>query len=61
MRKAGKIVAECHQLVGKVIRPGITTLEIDALVEKNFVRKELFLVLLLIMIFTIRFVLHPMM
>ncbi len=39
MRKAGKIVAECHQLVREIIRPGITTLEIDAVVEKTIREK----------------------
>lgn len=34
MRQAGKIVAGAHALVGKLIRPGITTLELDRAVEK---------------------------
>lgn len=34
MRKAGEIVALAHQAVAKVIRPGITTGELDRIVEK---------------------------
>jgi len=34
MRQAGRIVAGAHALVGKLIRPGITTLELDRAVEK---------------------------
>ncbi|MBC3888733.1 type I methionyl aminopeptidase [Acetobacterium paludosum] len=34
MRHAGSIVAGAHALVGKLIRPGITTLELDRAVEK---------------------------
>lgn len=34
MRKAGEIVALAHQAVAKAIRPGITTYEIDQIVEK---------------------------
>lgn len=33
MREAGRIVAVCHQEIAKMIKPGITTIEIDALVE----------------------------
>jgi methionyl aminopeptidase len=33
MREAGRLVAQCHDLVRKNIRPGITTRELDRLVE----------------------------
>jgi methionyl aminopeptidase len=34
MRKAGEILANCHKEISKIIKPGITTLEIDEFVEK---------------------------
>ena len=34
MRKAGGILANCHKEISKIIKPGITTLEIDEFVEK---------------------------
>lgn len=34
MHEAGKILASCHKEIAKMIKPGITTLEIDAFVEK---------------------------
>lgn len=34
MRKAGYIVALCHREIAKIIKPGVTTKEIDDLVEK---------------------------
>lgn len=34
MHEAGKILASCHQEIKKIIRPGVTTLEIDKFVEK---------------------------
>ncbi|GJM76736.1 hypothetical protein HMSSN036_89520 [Paenibacillus macerans] len=33
MREAGRILAECHQGIARLIGPGITTLEIDRFVE----------------------------
>jgi methionyl aminopeptidase len=39
MRKAGEMVALAHQLVEDAIRPGITTLELDKIVE-DFIRKN---------------------
>lgn len=39
MRIAGRIVAETHELLRKAIRPGITTLELDAIAEE-FIRKR---------------------
>jgi len=39
MRIAGRIVAETHELLSKAIRPGITTLELDAIAEE-FIRKR---------------------
>lgn len=35
MRKAGQIVAECHEMLKEVIKPGVTTLELDRLVEEK--------------------------
>ena len=34
MAEAGKILASCHKEIKKLIKPGITTLEIDAFAEK---------------------------
>ncbi|SES68809.1 methionine aminopeptidase, type I [Oceanobacillus limi] len=34
MQKAGDLLVEIHKEIGKMIKPGITTLEIDAFVEK---------------------------
>ena len=34
MREAGRILAEVHNELGKIIKPGITTLEIDQIGEK---------------------------
>jgi methionyl aminopeptidase len=39
MKEAGKILAACHREISKIIKPGITTLEIDSFVEK-FLRKH---------------------
>ncbi|MGP0587045.1 type I methionyl aminopeptidase [Paenibacillus timonensis] len=39
IREAGRILAECHREIGKMIGPGITTLEIDAFVE-SFLEKR---------------------
>ncbi|PEB52574.1 type I methionyl aminopeptidase [Bacillus pseudomycoides] len=33
MRESGKLLASCHQEIAKMLRPGITTLEIDTFVE----------------------------
>ncbi|PFA25102.1 MULTISPECIES: type I methionyl aminopeptidase [Bacillus cereus group] len=33
MRESGKLLASCHQELAKMIKPGITTLEIDTFVE----------------------------
>ncbi|MFD1675668.1 type I methionyl aminopeptidase [Alicyclobacillus fodiniaquatilis] len=38
MKEAGKVVAGCHEGLRTFIRPGITTMEIDAFVE-SFMRK----------------------
>ena len=38
MRKAGLLTWTAHELIRKIIRPGITTKEIDAEVEKLFTR-----------------------
>jgi len=34
MHKAGQLLANCHKEIAKMIKPGITTLEIDAFVEQ---------------------------
>lgn len=34
MRAAGKILAECHRQIAGLIKPGITTWEIDQFAEK---------------------------
>jgi methionyl aminopeptidase len=34
MKKSGDVLASCHREIAKLIKPGITTLEIDAFVEK---------------------------
>ncbi|HEU4964005.1 MAG TPA: type I methionyl aminopeptidase [Bacilli bacterium] len=33
IRAAGRIVAECHEQIAKMIRPGVTTMEINELVD----------------------------
>jgi len=35
MREAGRIVAECHALIAKTMKPGIATMAIDQLVEDH--------------------------
>lgn len=37
MKEAGKIVAEVHKLMGEVIKPGITTMELDQIAEKKII------------------------
>lgn len=39
MREAGRIVAECHDLIAKMVRPGVTTADLDAAVEKHIVSR----------------------
>lgn len=39
MLEAGKLVAACHKQVAKIVKPGITTLEIDKFVE-NYLAKH---------------------
>ena len=34
MRRAGRITAQARELAGKLVRPGVTTLEIDTAVRK---------------------------
>jgi len=34
MRRAGQVVAECHRRIARMIRPGVTTMEINRLVEE---------------------------
>lgn len=38
MRRAGKVVAQTHELVKKYIRPGITTLELDRIAEEYILK-----------------------
>jgi methionyl aminopeptidase len=40
MRKAGLLVWQAHQLAAALVRPGITTAEIDAAVEKFFLEHK---------------------
>lgn len=40
MRKAGLLVWQAHQLTAGMVRPGVTTGEIDAAVEKLFVERQ---------------------
>ena len=40
MRKAGLLVWEAHQIVAKMIGPGITTIELDAAVEEFFEKND---------------------
>ncbi|WP_226528464.1 type I methionyl aminopeptidase [Metabacillus niabensis] len=39
MHKAGQLLADCHKEIAKLIKPGITTLEIDVFVE-NYLNKH---------------------
>lgn len=39
MHEAGKLLAACHKEVAKLIKPGVTTLEIDAFVD-NYLKKH---------------------
>ena len=39
MRRAGKITAAARALAGEMVRPGVTTQEIDRAVE-HFIRKQ---------------------
>lgn len=41
MREAGKVVAACHHALAERIRPGVTTLEIDAFVESFLLRHSM--------------------
>lgn len=45
MREAGRIVAECHALLGELVKPGVTTIEIDRLVEEKIRSRGLLLAL----------------
>jgi methionyl aminopeptidase len=40
MRKAGRVVAEMHERVRATIRPGVTTLELDAVARDVLVRRD---------------------
>ncbi len=40
MRKAGLLVWEAHQIAARLVKPGITTAEIDAAIERFFAEKH---------------------
>jgi methionyl aminopeptidase len=40
MQKAGKVVAQAHELVRELIRPGVTTLDLDRAVEEFLLRQN---------------------
>lgn len=37
MKQAGEIVAKCHRHLKEIIKPGVTTLELDSIIEKMIV------------------------
>jgi methionyl aminopeptidase len=39
MRRAGRIVGECHLLLREAVRPGVTTAQLDTLVHEYIVRQ----------------------
>lgn len=39
MKEAGKLLAECHKQIANMIKPGVTTMEIDTFVER-FLKKN---------------------
>ncbi|HLO01539.1 MAG TPA: type I methionyl aminopeptidase [Symbiobacteriaceae bacterium] len=39
MREAGRIVAECHQILAEKVRPGVTTKELDKIIEAHIKRR----------------------
>ncbi|GKU81079.1 type I methionyl aminopeptidase [Niallia sp. NCCP-28] len=39
MKKAGEILADCHKEIAKLIKPGITTAEIDAFAENYMLKR----------------------
>jgi len=39
MKKAGEILADCHKEIAKMIKPGITTAEIDAFAEEYILKR----------------------
>lgn len=40
MRRAGLVVWQAHQIAGRLVRPGVTTGEIDAAIERFFAEKH---------------------
>ena len=40
MRKAGLLVWQAHQIAGALVRPGVTTGELDAAVDKFFIDRN---------------------
>lgn len=39
MREAGRIVAECHEILAEKVRPGVTTKELDRIVETHIKKR----------------------
>lgn len=39
MREAGRIVAECHEILAEKVRPGVTTKELDKIVEAHIKKR----------------------
>lgn len=39
MREAGRIVAECHDMLKDIVKPGVSLLELDEAVEKHIVER----------------------
>lgn len=39
LREAGLVVWEAHRIAREIVRPGVTTAEIDAVIEKHFVER----------------------
>ena len=40
MREAGRIVAECHQILSEKVKPGVTTEELDKIVEEHIRKRK---------------------
>lgn len=40
MKEAGQILAECHKEIQKLIKPGISTLEIDSVAERFLIKNK---------------------
>jgi methionine aminopeptidase len=60
MKKAGRLVAQAHELVRNNIKPGITTKELDQIVEDFLNHRMQYQHLKVIMDFHIQYVLQSM-